>query len=502
MFNVPTETKQKFDGRILFGIAAVVALLFELLVVQALHIGLGFFIFMMSTALVVTGYLIHQRMAHQPWAFVFLIPMAILSFDTVLYAHVLAVYVAPVLSVLLLILFIIVFTLKNPQEHVFRFRHIPVLKNVLSITEHISTVHKDFFRRNGPINSTYRKVAIGLIISFPILVVFAFLFSSADMVFAEGIKQMFDFSINPFMVNTIIRVAIISAVVGLFFYEVVHERHVLGEGEPKVKIFDHVIVTTILTLLNILFLTFVFIQLQYLFGNDAFVQANNIVYSEYAVSGFNQLAWIIGLAAALLAFLYRGTTTGKGKKMTKILKIILIAQVGIIALSALKRMNLYQDAYGLTLKRYFVEWFIYTVSALLLFGAGSIMKSLSFRKLFLGSLIVVLTSVTIVTSLNIDGKIARENMDRYMYEGKELDGEYLLYQLSKDVLPEFQRAVDAGYDYSPMHDTSFNNKSARMLSLKTNMRKLLSTQEVSDWRSFKFTDYRNSQITLKSMKVE
>jgi hypothetical protein len=119
-----------------------------------------------------------------------------------------------------------------------------------------------------------------------------------------------------------------------------------------------------------------------------------------------------------------------------VLNILFVVQVGIIAASALKRMNLYHDAYGYTALRLYVEWFIYFIFVLIALGIINLIFKLQFRVLIYSGLALGVIALTIVCSVNVDYMIANKNIDRFMYYDKELDVDYL-ENLSLDIVPVF-----------------------------------------------------------------
>ena len=62
---------------------------------------------------------------------------------------------------------------------------------------------------------------------------------------------------------------------------------------------------TILGLLNLLFLSFVLVQIRYFFGGAATIAATaGLTYTQYARSGFFQLVWVAALVLPLLLSLH------------------------------------------------------------------------------------------------------------------------------------------------------------------------------------------------------
>src|SRR5690606_35328574 len=115
------------------------------------------------------------------------------------------------------------------------------------------------------------------------------------------------------------------------------------------------------SLLNALFFVFVITQLPYFFGGQDKVTATpGLAWSEYARSGFFELAWVTALLIpTLMLFMTvtRAETPGHRKLLIG-LCAGLTALGGIVIASALQRMLLYTANYGLTEMRVYVSAFI------------------------------------------------------------------------------------------------------------------------------------------------
>jgi len=460
--------------------------------------GIGFALFV---GLYVLGFIILTTLSeqvHQPKALYLLIPILVFSLDVVLYNNNFVRNWVMLFVAVLLFIFSILLTLKNPSKYLFSFSHIPILRSIDLPFMKWGAMYRDLFSSKKEKRSElYKKIAIGIAISIPILIIFGSLFVKADAVFAEWAQHMFDFTIQETTVWRVVRSVMITIFLGSLLYVVIDPSYTLGDKKLSAFKIDNTITTIVLALVNILFLTFVFIQLNYLFGSHDFVVEHGIVFAEYARSGFFQLAWVIGLAAVMLIFFYRSAVFHGSTLVLKLLKILLIVQVGVIAMSALKRMNIYQDVFGYTVLRLYVEWFIYFCMVILALSAVSVGIDWKFRYFFYTSMLCGVVAMGIVSSINVDRMIARENVDRYLNGGKELDMGYLVFYLSIDAVPEIKRAFDAGYVYkgtnNDLHYTKDNfseiylgNKFTH-LHRRVSGKKYMSFSQIHEsWKEFNF----------------
>lgn len=404
--------------------------------------GLGFVLFIavfLALFIELSAYFKHVR---NKWAFLLLIPIAILCFDIFRFNNYLVVFFGPLLVLGLVFLFCVLLTVRNSKMRDFAFSRIPVVRNVLSVFNGIYGVFADIF---SPVpfltkNKNTKMVFLGILVAIPIVLVFLGLFMGADAIFADWIENLFDFKMNSLLLEKIIRVGFFGLVLSAFFYVLVSEKHdLLDKAISAIKI-DNVISTVVLGVVNLLFLTFVFFQIKYLFGDASFVMEKGLRFAEYARSGFFQLAWVMAFALALITIVYWSMSHHGNSKLVNGLQIFLILQVGVVAASALKRMGLYQDAYGYTVLRLYVEWFVYFALVVLAFVAASVLIQLKFNKFFYAGLIMSITALIAVFSVNVDYMIAKGNVERYVNNKDkkvELDVPYLRSQLSVDILPVF-----------------------------------------------------------------
>ena len=190
-----------------------------------------------------------------------------------------------------------------------------------------------------------------------------------------------------------------------------------------------------LGLLVLLFAIFVVIQGQYLFGGEALVQTTaGLSYADYARRGFFELIAVTGLLLPLLlaADWLVDRERAASVRGFRIIAGVLLALTLVIVASALERMRLYVDAYGLSVDRiYALSVMVWTVLALMWF-AGTVMRAARHRFAF-GAVVAGFAVLAALNVLNPDRIAARVNLER-ADGGQELDVGYLL-RLSADAMP-------------------------------------------------------------------
>jgi Domain of unknown function (DUF4173) len=191
-----------------------------------------------------------------------------------------------------------------------------------------------------------------------------------------------------------------------------------------------------LALLNTLFLIFVGVQLAVLFGgHDRVLRTSGLTYAEYARSGFWQLLVVTALTFVVVATAWRfaEVRTRRDSIVLRFLLGALLCLTLVVLVSAIHRLRLYEDAFGLTRLRLLAESFALWLGALLLLvGACGALASVRARAT---PAAVILTAAGLIafSLANPDGRIAERNIDRWEATGR-LDQDYLA-ELSADAVP-------------------------------------------------------------------
>ncbi|MDO8626010.1 MAG: DUF4173 domain-containing protein [Candidatus Magasanikbacteria bacterium] len=432
--NANASSKSRNNRLIWLGFAAVISILYDFFFWQQ-EPGIGFAIYVL---LYTTGFLIIANLTvvlRQRQAWWLLAPIVILSLDRVLLNNEFVRQAGGAMVLVLSAVFALLATMQNPAKHTFHFRGFPVVRRIDLLFMKWSDMYKDVFLwHDDPRKQLVRRILLGLVIAIPFLIIFAWLFNKADAVFAEGLADLFNIEKIPEFAWRVLRTVALALFAGGFYYATALHDSVLASVNDLARELDQVIVAVVLALINVLFGAFVFIQFKYLFGSAEFVLKNGLTFADYARQGFFELSWVIGLSALFLVVVYRAFVGREKSKIVSVFTTLLVLQVGAIAASALRRMNLYQFEYGYTVLRLYVEWFIYFILALLSLTAACFWIRVAFRRFFYIVLISGVAALTMVASVNVDYIITRENVRRFMAENQPLDLDYIA-ELSTDSLP-------------------------------------------------------------------
>ena len=143
-------------------------------------------------------------------------------------------------------------------------------------------------------------------------------------------------------------------------------------------------------------------------GHSYVQQTTGMTYAQYARSGFGQLVVVTALTLVVVGVAARRAPRGSARERvvtTVALGVLTLGTVGVVA-SALRRMTLYVDAYGLTRPRLLVlvAEAVLGVVLLLVLAAG-----VRWRAVWLPRAIVlaVIAGVVSLVAVNPDGLIVR-----------------------------------------------------------------------------------------------
>ncbi|MFT7669693.1 MAG: hypothetical protein ACI8X5_002398 [Planctomycetota bacterium] len=276
----------------------------------------------------------------------------------------------------------------------------------------------------------------GLVMAATLFALFGFLFAAADEKFAKAAQGLLVFDVEEIASHTW-GLFIWSWVSAAFFLQILWPRYgwkveVQGKAPGTSRALE---LNLSLALLNGLFLSFVAIQLSYFFGGHGHVlDQSQLTYAEYARRGFFELAWVAGLALVVLLVWesYLGDC-GRAATITfRCLGITLIGLVMIIIASAMHRMSLYTEAYGLTTMRLYVSAFMIWMVCVLGWFAFTVLRGQA-ERFPPGFLVSGWLAVLLLFTINPDGVVARHNIERFV-AGRALDHVYL-QTLSADAVP-------------------------------------------------------------------
>jgi hypothetical protein len=283
----------------------------------------------------------------------------------------------------------------------------------------------------------------GLALAAPLLLVFGGLFVAADAVFERLVFDLLGFDLDEVLGHLLLFFAITWISAGLLRITLVGGELSKPEERPSFAYLGIVELGVALTLLNILFLTFVIVQVRYLFGGEAQILASvDLTYAEYARRGFFELVTVTALVLPLLLFAHWLLRPEKPihEKILRLLSGSLVALLFVVMASALQRMSLYTQEFGLTELRLYTTAFVFWIVMVLIWFLLTVLRGRR-QSFAFGVLVTGFVALTMLNALNPDALIVRTNVAR-MEAGKEFDAPYVA-SLSADAVPSLVGSLPA-----------------------------------------------------------
>jgi hypothetical protein len=183
----------------------------------------------------------------------------------------------------------------------------------------------------------------------------------------------------------------------------------------------------------LLFASFLLLQLSYLFGNAPARIGSGITFSEYARRGFGELTAVATLCALLLVILDGCAARGPRERWARLAGVVVIVEVQLLLVSALRRLWLYEEAYGFTTLRLYAHAYMVLVAVLLALLGRELWGGLDPARLARRAAAMGALALIALTYWNHEAWIVRENAGRYARTG-QLDTAYL-QRLSSNAVP-------------------------------------------------------------------
>jgi len=347
----------------------------------------------------------------------------------------------------------------------------------------------------------------GLIIAVPVVVFFAALLSSADLIFAQRLNDLtaiFRLENLPeyiFRFTYILVLAYILAGVYLHSAQNSTDEKLLGLEKPLFAPFlGFTEASIVLGSVVLLFTAFVIIQFQYFFGGQTNIHLDGYTYADYARKGFGELVTVAFFALLLflgLTSIARRDTPAR-RKIFSAMGVALLTLVAIMLISGYQRLVLYENAYGFTRLRTYTHVFMIWIAVLL--AAVVLLDLLQYQRAFaLSILLASLGFATSLTLLNVDAFIFQRNLARFE-QGQDFDVGYLV-SLSPDLVPTIADEYEKPGTQAEIRD-HLGAVLACIQDTQTNQ------DPDQSWQAFNFSKYQATRAlqrvgeTLKAYKLD
>jgi len=285
----------------------------------------------------------------------------------------------------------------------------------------------------------------GIILSIPIILILASLLASADPIFEQNLNNFLEIFRIDNLAEYIFRLVFILMLAYVFIgvlVQALYPKNQEPRPQPNQASFNKFLGSTeakiVLLSVNLLFATFLTIQFRYFFGGETNISETGFTYSEYARRGFGEII-TVAVLSLLIYYIFHSITrleTKNQKRWFSVLSILIFLQVLIMLVSSYQRLMLYEQAYGFsrlrTYSHLFLPWLALLIIVVIALEILQRQGHLAFT-----ILLVAVGFVGTTIAFNIDGFIARQNIQRANIsdrEGYALDF-YYISELSSDAVP-------------------------------------------------------------------
>lgn len=379
-----------------------------------------------------------------------------------------------------------------------------------------------FGKRNN--SKTLVQVLIGILICIPVSFVVIQLLCSADIVFHNLLDLLFAKIFSNIYISILkffLAIPIWCYLFGLFYgnfrnrtFHGISNRQIetIRTGMRKMP---KATAYTILTMLNLIYILFFVSQSAYLFSGFSNLLPMGFTYAQYAREGFFQLCAIafINFMITWLSFIIIEKKDKNPKTLT--IEIMLLSCFTLLFIAtALSKMVMYINFYGLTRLRIYTAWFMIVLFLLfLLIMAKSIFKFHISKAAFL----IFCVSFFVLCFSNIDGMIAKYNITRFEKGTLSTFDAADYKNLSAGAVPylyEFYQNIseDGAYIGTVAFETGNTDKGILALSpeeriqLKSDLKMILERRDRShtwydgDFKTFHLQDYAAQKLVFDSKK--
>jgi hypothetical protein len=298
------------------------------------------------------------------------------------------------------------------------------------------------------------SVVRGLLIAIPTVLLFGKLLSSADAVFDAFAREVFRVDL-PDLIVQILVVCSAAYFASAWLYRALARPgwNATPGNDRKGGLLGTTELVMVLGGLDVLFAIFVLIQARYFFGGaDVVAITPDLTFAEYARRGFFELVWVSGLALPLLLLLDALRKRARDEdRLFRVLSAATTVLLFVVMVSAVQRMRLYVDEFGLTELRLYPTVFMAWLAIVFVWFGATVLGGDS-RRFAFGAIVAGFATLAALNALNPDALIARVNLERPA-TARAVDLDYLL-SLSADAAPvlvdalptlpesEHQRAAD------------------------------------------------------------
>ena len=291
------------------------------------------------------------------------------------------------------------------------------------------------------------KALVGLLCAIPVLIVIVPLLLSSDDAFRGMMSDIFDNTFTTLM-KTVFGVLICPFIIAYGFS--LKSGRVAKMKKGSFSGVENIYLISFLSAISACYLLYLFSQLAYFFSAfQGFLPDGEITYAAYARKGFFEMCVIavINLVIVFGALLLSKKENGKVCHGIKTIATFISAFTLIIIATAISKMVLYIDAYGMTVLRVTTSAFMLFLSIVFI----SVILWIYFKKINVIKTALLAASgiLMILGTVNVNAVCARYNYESYKSKKLDTIDVQQLYELGYEGIPYVVKlASDKQFDVS------------------------------------------------------
>ena len=311
-------------------------------------------------------------------------------------------------------------------------------------------------KRGNRFAITLVYASLGILIALPVLILAFVLLINSDAAFFTLAKNLFKHirldSFGTYLLELVFGIPIGCYIFGAVYGNAAKRHTRVLEYKSLDKVFHEVHILprpalyAPLCCLVLIYLMYFFAMGPYLFSALSGRLPEAYTYAEYARHGFFELCAVAFINLLILGFAY--LFARRSPRQFPVVLRVLTGSVSLLScllvVTAMSKMALYIDSYGLSSLRTYTFWFMVLLMVVFVMTCVWHLRPFNVgRPLIVVSMLLVLA----FGLANTDGIIARYNVDRYLKGRSEVIDIEMLTHLSDGALPALYDLRDGACDY-------------------------------------------------------